>query len=251
MYLINHNKRFEEIQKDNFFMYNDSKNWSIGQFFTNIHEFGLIQFFKEKFIEKEKNFIDIGANIGAWSWLIADKANHTYSFECNKDIYNCMCANICLKNLSNKITTFNFGLSSEEKEEKFYVRKGETEGGGNGFTYLGDKDKESEKMILPLKTLDSLNLNNIGFLKIDVEGHELEVLKGAVETLKRNNFPPFIFESWDYETRKENKYNDDSELIIIKKLREELFEFINKELGYDIQLINGMHIPEYFLASKK
>ena len=38
--------------------------------------------------------------------------------------------------------------------------------------------------------LDSLNLTNVDFIKIDVEGHELDVLKGSVETIKR--FKPYI-----------------------------------------------------------
>ena len=39
-------------------------------------------------------------------------------------------------------------------------------------------------------TIDSLNLHDIGFIKIDVEGHELEVLKGAVKSLKK--FSPML-----------------------------------------------------------
>jgi FkbM family methyltransferase len=249
MYLIKFNERFEKLENNHFFMYNDSENWSKGQFYSNIHEYNLIQSVKEKFITKEKNFVDIGSNIGAWSWLIADKANHVYSFEPNKDVYNCLCANICLKNLSKKIDTFNFGLSNENKEETFYNRKGETESGGSGFIYLGEKDKteEVEKTILPLRRLDDLNLQNIGFIKIDVEGNEINVLKGAEETLKKNDYPHFLFESWDYNIRKENKFNNEEELIIIKKLREELFSYI-VSLNYKILMIEGMHIPEYFLA---
>src|SRR5262249_27695046 len=41
--------------------------------------------------------------------------------------------------------------------------------------------------------LDQLNLNNVSLIKIDVEGYEMEVLKGAMETIKRNK-PVLIVE---------------------------------------------------------
>jgi hypothetical protein len=49
-----------------------------------------------------------------------------------------------------------------------------------------------------LMTLDSIGFEDVRLLKIDVEGHELEVLKGGIETLKANNYPPIIFEAWTW-----------------------------------------------------
>jgi FkbM family methyltransferase len=42
-----------------------------------------------------------------------------------------------------------------------------------------------ETVVAPMKTLDSFKLTNVGFVKIDVEGHEEAVLHGSVDTLKR------------------------------------------------------------------
>ncbi len=50
-------------------------------------------------------------------------------------------------------------------------------------------DGESVEMV----TLDSFNLDNVSFIKIDVEGHEIEVLKGARATLERNK-PVMVIE---------------------------------------------------------
>ena len=59
-------------------------------------------------------------------------------------------------------------------------------------------DKEGEDTIfvngveefrkVPVKTLDSFNLKNIGFIKIDVEGFEEKVIRGGLLTIISNNY---------------------------------------------------------------
>jgi FkbM family methyltransferase len=193
-----------------------------------------------EYADPKKDFIDIGAHVGTYSFLTAPHFNHVHSFEPNKEIYNYLCGNIALRNQSDRVDTYNLGLSNKEDELTYYKRS--HDGGGNGFEDIKSTEATENMGKLKVKTLDSYNFNNIGFIKIDVEGHERNVLLGAKKTLKANNYPPILFESW---TPGEHVHHD---IDYVTKLRNELFDTI-KGFGYTITSFNGC--SEIFLATKQ
>jgi len=165
--------------------------------------------------------------------------NHVYSFECNPKTFCYLAANVALHNVTDNVSLFNIPLGNEEKVMDYIIRS--NEGGENGFLVKNNNDNNFKKVPMKIKTLDSFDIKDIGLIKIDVEGLEKEVIQGSLETLKRNNYPPIIFESWNnHRLNYIEKVND---------MRKELFSFL-ESIGYSIGEINNGY-GEIFLATKK
>ena len=121
-----------------------------------------------KYVKHWRNCIDIGSNVGMWTRELAQKFEQVYCFEPNPNFIECFNKNIHETN----VQLFQYGLSNKEHT-------------------ASQEFKSTQITNIPgnvqCQTLDSFNLNNIDFIKIDVDGFEVEVLEGAVETIKRNN----------------------------------------------------------------
>lgn len=206
----------------------------------DLDEQPVIDWVMNNFVKSDKVFVDIGAHIGEYSLQAARKAAHVHSFECYPKSFNYLCANIALQNLHFSIDTHRVALSNKEGVAQCQNRDNiQADGGGNGIVRFNRDSNYDVPMInVPMRTLDSYGLTNIGFIKIDVEGHEKQVLEGATETLRANHYPPFIFESWYPDGREDH-------LVPKTELRRELFEYIHS-LGYVIHPIHGFY--EIFLA---
>ncbi len=243
MYFIKHQEKFEKISNDGFF-YLDKK-WGLHQFNNGMFENTLINWCRDELCkDSSKNFVDIGAFVGQWSWTIAPNVSHVYSFEPNNHIFNFLCANIALKNLSDKISPINFGLSNEIVENATYYERESRNwcSSASGFLKLDEKDDKLSKILnFKLKRLDDFNIENIGFIKIDVEGYEKNVLQGALQTLKNNDYPTICLESWD------EKFENFGIKSI--QIRKELFSFIEEFLP-EYKILT-MTVPEQFLLIKK
>jgi FkbM family methyltransferase len=146
----------------------------------------------EKYLNLGDTFIDIGANLGYMSInasKIVGPKGKIISFEPDNTIYNLLENNISLNNVEN-IKLNKIGLSNYNGEASFNIA---TE---SGLSRLENKNNNLEGLILQtkitikVKTLDSfLSENNftnlkIKMIKIDVEGHELNILQGAINLLK-------------------------------------------------------------------
>jgi FkbM family methyltransferase len=194
-------------------------------FNTGYYEKGCVDWCIQNFIKHDKNIIDIGAHIGWYSINMAKYANHVYSFECSPKSFNYLCANIALNEQDYKITKYNCALGNENGNTPYFIRD-PNDGGSNGISkFECDNINNTPFINVPVKTLDSYEISNVNFIKIDVEGHEKQVLQGAIKTIEENNYPKILFECWD-----ENREKDNYPAIQLKK---ELFEFF-QSLEYKI-----------------
>ena len=159
-------------------------------------------------LEKNANCIDVGAHKGVFLdrfLSLAPEGRHT-AFEPIPHLAQ------ALEEKYTDVTVINCGLSSKAGQATFYhVRELEAWSGLQKQPY--PKDVIPEEIPIELKTLDNLFNNGpaIRFIKIDVEGAELEVLKGAEELLKRDQ-PFVLFEharihNENYETTPELLYD--------------------------------------------
>lgn len=195
-------------------------------YYTNngLFEKNIIEWCKE-FCSKDKIFLDIGAHTGTYSISLAPFSKYVHSFEPQKQTYYALCGSVVLSNKTN-ITCHNIGLGSEEQVGKKILKIISNDGGGSSLHINNNTTHVLREEEININTLDSLGLDNIGFIKMDVEDNEYFVLKGAVDTLKKSNYPRILFES-----NSENK---------------QLFDFIHS-IGYKTEKI--INCNNMFLAS--
>lgn len=168
------------------------KHELISLFYDSVLQFGnTVGAIKEQFIEeqyrwldvKEKDVIDIGANVGDTAIYFSLKgAKHVYAFEPYPYSYRIALQDIKLNNLANKITFLNEGCSGKET-----IIKVDTNYKNIGGTDLKIFNKGKRIKITTLESIvKKFNIKYPAILKIDCEGCEYGVLLGAQNSdLKR------------------------------------------------------------------
>ena len=153
---------------------------------------------EKKFIKNISNelffCIDIGANVGKYTELLLKETDaNIVSFEPLKEAFQDL-KKIELKNID-RLKVFNYAIG--EKNEILELNYSNNKSEKASFTehleklsfYEFNKNKKVKTNVLTLdtfikKNLDIFNIKEIDLIKIDTEGFELEVIKGAQETIK-------------------------------------------------------------------
>lgn len=163
-----------------------------------------------------RTIIDVGANIGMNSIEYATWGDTVHAFEPTPQTYSMLERNVALaqgqtnakgwypdktsltgyadSTVSGNIHTYQVALSSEPGTSKIIIKKDNA-----GHNYLDNlhlptrtgqirtRPTEPPTVDVDLKTLDSYDFDDVDIIKIDVEGHEFDVIRGAEQTILKHH----------------------------------------------------------------
>ena len=176
--------------------------------------------------KKEKLVVlDIGANVGYVSVPIAnelgDGSGEVYAFEPQRMLYFALCGTIAMNDLAN---LFPHHIAIGHHNGFIKVRN-QDYGRTNDFGLLNLNDQsditDDNSTEVEIKNVDSLHIGGLDFLKIDVEGMEIDVLRGGRKSIE--SFRPWFWIEYDKIDR--------SDLI-----------FFFKDLEYKIIKMNSLNL---------
>lgn len=133
-------------------------------------------------VPEGKLAIDAGANVGLYSYWIARAASEVAAFEPQPLLARRLGASGI-----RGLTMHNCALSDTMGVAELHVPRN-----SNGEASLRTLDVPTITVQVPLRTIDSFDFSDVGFFKIDVEGHEEALLRGAENTLRRSDATLYI-----------------------------------------------------------
>ena len=128
----------------------------------------------------EKDSIDIGANKGIYSYFLAGLSHHVFAYEPNLELKEFLSKSVC-----SNVSLFPIALSNKKGKATLSIPIVNNFVADQLGTLKEQAPVEEVRTFEVLtKRLDDQGHTNVGFVKIDVEGHEESVIEGATELLK-------------------------------------------------------------------
>jgi len=194
-----------------------------GNIYAGLHEFEDMAFLLH-FLRKEDFFADIGANVGSYTVLAAGVCkSKAIAVEPLPNTFKILKDNVFLNHLEEKVILKNVGIG-EKNEKLFFTKSLDTM---NHVAAEGDTDT----LEIPVRTLDEILPETPALIKIDVEGFEVAVLRGASETLENPSLKALIIEINKSSERYGHKSEEVHQLLVEQDFRPFEYEPFARKLS--------------------
>jgi len=176
--------------KHGYTLYNKNDRY-IGRSIETYGEFSELELeLFRQICKKGSIIIEVGANIGTHTMALSNfvgKSGRVYAFEPQRIVFQTLCANMALNSITN-VEAFQVAVSDDEGSLLIPDFNYEVENNFGGI----ELDKFTHGRKIPKVKLDNfLELDRLDFIKIDVEGMEQSVIKGAIKQIKK--FKPILY----------------------------------------------------------
>lgn len=188
--------------RDGYFVYNENDQY-VGASLANYGEFSRVEAdFFAQVCKPGDNVIEVGANIGAHTVGLAKMVGsqgNILAFEPQRIVFQTLCANISINSLTN-VKCFQYAVGDINGQVLVPDLNHEVKSNFGGVSLIINTDCPKE--YVQCVTLDSfITLPKLKLLKIDVEGMEANVIKGAQNIIKK--LRPIIYTENDRKSKSE------------------------------------------------
>jgi FkbM family methyltransferase len=162
-----------------------------------------------KHVKRWDYAVDVGAHVGFWAKDMAERFGKVYCFEPSPETFGCLCKNL--------VEFDNVELSCAavgDKQRYCKIRRDDIRAKNSGSEYITICENGPIRMV----SIDDLNLPGCDFLKVDVEGFELAVLRGAKGTIAK--YRPVISMECDKKFARSRFGWDDAEAMRFLTIRD-------------------------------
>lgn len=135
----------------------------------------------QKLVGKNDVVVEAGSNIGAHTVPLAKLAGRVIAFEPQTFIFRLLCGNIAMNECYN-VDVYPAALGAENGVTKLPIIIDYSAKLNFGGVRLSTEGTGEQAAVF---ALDNLRLESVGLIKADVEGMEIQVIKGALDTIKR------------------------------------------------------------------
>jgi len=160
-----------------------------GNLYCGLHELDDMGFLLH-FLREEDLFVDIGANIGSYTVLAAAHVGaDVIAIEPVPDTFKKLKANISVNSIHKKVNPLNIALGAVKGEVRFTTDL-------DTVNHVATQQDRNTQLV-PIDLLDELLIDSDkkpSLIKVDVEGFELEVVKGGLKTLDNKQVKALIME---------------------------------------------------------
>lgn len=212
----------------------DYQQWLIYYGFLNDRPDGLYELVKPGF-----NVIDVGANVGQTAMELSAMVSpngRVWAFEPDPVNYRKFKANLALNKTPN-LEDVNMGLGSYEHEARMKPKASGNRGGSN--VQPGSSQDGLAVQIITLDRFVAERALKADLVKIDVEGYEMEVLRGAAETLRAQR--PLLFIEVDDELLRAKETSPSAVISFLEELGYAVFKAGSQERLSKAQDFSGCH----------
>lgn len=201
--------------------------------------------------------VDVGANCGLYTRELARLSRRVHAFEPSRAM-----ADVLRRTSAENVVVHEIALSDHEGSAELLIPQGE-QGAVHGLASLEPQVALSAKscavLNVPMARLDDVIQDDVAFVKVDVEGHELNVLNGAAGLLERSQ-PVFLVEAEDrhrplaiesvFEFFQDRGYSgffvEDGDIVPVDQFDVEIFQDPNSLLSNGGRKTGQAYINNFF-----